>query len=193
MSSLINWLKILFSKAKKPWNLLFFVSFSFWSIGAFLKQQWQEPLAILGFGTLILALWIILSTYPVQFWGIDFKIVIIWLIICILSTVKIQESIKDIHPTPWQIKAIWITYPYVISLSSILPDFVTPQLRITIPPRLQVQKDLIVIFSSLLVSCWINFYFVIDQWILNDSKLAQKDMSKSLFVLKSEEIIPGQR
>jgi hypothetical protein len=55
-------------------------------------------------------------------------------------------------------------------------------------PKLQVRQRLIILVAwSLLISCWLQFYFVVDNWLREYPSLLAGNFQKSAFVVRLEE------
>lgn len=174
MKSLIQLFKTLFSRPPTLWQILFITSFFFWAIAAVNpNSQQQELLALCGFLCLIYALWVILSQYSLRYFWIDLKPIIVWFVFCAIVSLKLNQFAQ---------KVLWVSYPEVVAITQILPDLLRNPLE---KDRLQLQKNIIILLSGLLISCWIYSYFMIDEWVSNYPKLVDQDMEESLFVIKS--------
>lgn len=171
----------LFYRPPTLWQILFMISFGFWAMAAlmpiFQQKELQELVALLGFISLLCTLWFFLSQWTLCYLGIDLKLVIVWLFFCVAIGKKIDEL---------PAKVLWLTYPQVIALTQILPDFIKLY-SIDLQSRegkQRLQRNIIILLSSLLVSCWIYFYFMINAWAQEYSELMDTEkMKNSLFVI----------
>lgn len=78
----------------------------------------------------------------------------------------------------------WVLCPPVAAIATALPEFWDTPLKLKLPtPEVRLRLS-ILLLSHLLISCWIQFYFTIDQWIKTNPQLLDQDFSKSLFVFK---------
>ncbi|MBP0029907.1 DUF5357 family protein [Roseofilum sp. Guam] len=181
MSNFIQLFKTLFSKPPTLWQILFMIGFGFWTIAAlmpiFKLEKLQEPIAFFGFLTVLYALWIFLSQYTLDCWGIDFKPIIIWLIFSLIMSRTLDRVSQ---------KVLWVSYPESIALTQLFPDAI--RLRSldlgSAEGKKRLQRNIIILLSSLLISCWIYFYFMIDEWAIANPHLVNQNMDNSLFVIK---------
>ena len=178
MKLLIQLCKTLFSRPPTLWQILLIISFVFWTIATLRPDSpLQELMALLGLITLLYAVWIGLSKWNLRYLGIDLKPVIIWFLFCLIISRTIDRFPQ---------KVLWVTYPEVIALTQILPDVMKMRsLDLSLREGRQLlQRNFLLLLSSLLISCWIYWYFVIDEWIIANPELLNEDMEKSLFVIK---------
>jgi hypothetical protein len=160
------------------------ISFGFWAMAAlmliFQKEGLQELMALLGFISLLSTLWVFLNQWNLRYLGIDLKSIIVWLLFCIAISKKINVDDR------WLEKILWITYPQAIALTEILPDVIKIySVDIQSRERKQrLQRNIIILLSGLLVTCWIYLYFMINEWGQDHSELIDVEkMKNSLFVI----------
>ncbi|MDJ1171864.1 DUF5357 family protein [Roseofilum sp. BLCC_M154] len=184
MKHLIQLFNVLFSRPPTLWQILFTISFGFWAMAAlmliFQKEELQELMALLGFISLLSTLWVFLNQWNLRYLGIDLKSIIVWLLFCIAISKKINVDDR------WAEKILWITYPQAIALTEILPDVIKIY-SVDIQSReskQRLQRNIIILLSSLLVTCWIYLYFMINEWGQCHSELMDVEkMKNSLFVI----------
>ncbi|MDJ1172680.1 DUF5357 family protein [Roseofilum capinflatum] len=173
MKGLIQLFTTLFSRPPTLWQILFMTSFGFWAIAAINpNDQQQELLALCGFLCLIYALWTILNQYSLRYFWIDLKPIIVWFVFCVIVSIKLNRFSQ---------KVLWVSYPEVVAITQIVPDLLSNPLQ---KNRLQLQKNIIILLCGLLISCWIYSYFMIDEWVIENSELVDQNMEESLFVIK---------
>lgn len=181
MKNLIQLFNALFSRPPTLWQILFMIGFGFWAMAAlmpiFQKKELQELVALLGFISLLCSLWFFLSQWTLRYLGIDLKPIIVWLFFCVVISKK-PNKLPD--------EFLWLTYPQVIALTQILPDLIKIS-SIDLQSRegkQRLQRNIIIFLSSLLVSCWIYLYFMINAWGQEHSELMDVEkMKNSLFVI----------
>ncbi len=124
-----------------------------------------------------------------------------------------KENIKDGFPlSPWITGALVSMYifggnrgdisqnalvywPIISALIATIPDFLGEKagggVKIKRAP-LDKRQNLVILFASqFLLSCWFQFYFVIQDWLVQYPSLMADDFRKSAFVVKWESELPG--
>lgn len=83
-----------------------------------------------------------------------------------------------------------VLWPTVSALLTIVPEFFEgtgTEAKAQIPKVQDRQKLIILVACSMLLSCWIQFYFVIDNWLKEYPSLLADDFKRSAFVIRVEE------
>jgi len=183
MKFLIQLFNILFSRPPTLWQILLMIGFAFWAIGALMPilglLELQEVMALLGFISLLGSLWFLLRPYPLSYLGIDLKSILVWLCFCLIISRNLDGLAK---------KVLWIASPEAIALTQVLPDALrlrSLELK-SREARQLLQRNTLILLSSLLISCWIYFYYMINRWVTDYSWLTDLDeeqMKNSLFVI----------
>jgi hypothetical protein len=79
-----------------------------------------------------------------------------------------------------------IYWPVISAIIAALPDFLGEGFTLKAPP-LQKRQNLVVLFGTqILLSCWLQFYFVIQNWLVQYPSLVADDFDQSAFVVKWE-------
>lgn len=79
-----------------------------------------------------------------------------------------------------------ISWPPVSAFIAALPEFFDKRLILKLPPPASRQKLVIMFGSNLLVSCWFQFYFVMQSWVQEYPSVLVDDFSKSTFAVNLE-------
>jgi len=80
----------------------------------------------------------------------------------------------------------FIYWPVISAMIAALPDFVGDEMKLKIPPG-QKRQNLVVLFGTqMLLSCWFQFYFVLQDWLVEYPSLAADNFQQSAFVIKWE-------
>jgi hypothetical protein len=82
-----------------------------------------------------------------------------------------------------------VLWPTIASVITGIPEFFAgtgTSTKATIPKVEVRQKIIILLAWSMLISCWLQFYFVIDKWLKEYPSLSANDFKNSTFVIKIE-------
>jgi hypothetical protein len=79
-----------------------------------------------------------------------------------------------------------VSWPIISAIIAAIPDFLTDDLRLKTPPPYKRQNLVILFGTQMLLSCWFQFYFVIQDWIAQYPTLLADDFHQSAFVVKRE-------
>ncbi|MGB7440090.1 MAG: DUF5357 family protein [Coleofasciculaceae cyanobacterium] len=84
-------------------------------------------------------------------------------------------------------EAAIVYWPLVSAIIAVIPAFVKDELNMGPPQPQQRQNIAILLLSQLLLSCWFQFYFIIQGWLAEyPSVLADHQVNRSAFVVKLE-------
>jgi len=114
---------------------------------------------------------------PLKFLGISVNSWAMSILICLLVFKLLAGEV-----TSWA----WISCPPLAATIAAIPEFMESKNKFKIPAPEVRQKLVILFLSYLVLSCWLNFTFMIQEWLENDPSLMQQDFSKSSFVVKVE-------
>jgi hypothetical protein len=90
---------------------------------------------------------------------------------------------QEIGVTPRTI----VLWPTIAALITAAPEFVVgtgTSSKVQIPKVQERQKIIVLLAWSMLISCWIQFYFVIDKWIKEYPSLEAENFQRSTFVIR---------
>jgi Family of unknown function (DUF5357) len=82
-----------------------------------------------------------------------------------------------------------VLWPTIAAIITGIPEFFAgtgTSTKATIPKLEARQKIVILLAWSMLISCWIQFYFVIDKWLKEYPSLSADNFQRSTFVIKLE-------
>jgi hypothetical protein len=77
-----------------------------------------------------------------------------------------------------------IYWPIISAVIAALPDFLGDGLRFKVPPAPKRQNLVVLFGTQILLSCWLQFYFVIQDWVVQYPSLLADDFNQSAFVVK---------
>ncbi|MEH2405519.1 septal junction protein FraD [Nostoc sp.] len=83
-----------------------------------------------------------------------------------------------------------VFWPTISSLITAIPEFIEgndTDAKARIPKPEDRQRIIILVASSMLLSCWIQFYFVMDNWFQQYPSLQADTFKRSAFVVRTEE------
>ena len=78
-----------------------------------------------------------------------------------------------------------IYWPSISAVIAAIPDFVGDNLTIKRPPQKNRQNLVVLFGTQFLLSCWFQFYFVLQNWTGQYPSLLVDDVRKSAFVVKA--------
>ncbi len=83
-----------------------------------------------------------------------------------------------------------VIWPTIAALITAIPDFIEgtdTDSKARIPKPEARQKIIILVASCMVISCWLNFYFVMDKWLQEYPSLLADEFQNSTFVIKRGE------
>ncbi|MEH2193528.1 MAG: septal junction protein FraD [Nostoc sp.] len=83
-----------------------------------------------------------------------------------------------------------VFWPTISALITAIPEFIEgtdTDAKAKIPKPEDRQRIIILVASSMLLSCWIQFYFVMDHWFQQYPSLQADTFKRSTFVVRTEE------
>ncbi|MDZ8105885.1 MAG: septal junction protein FraD [Nostoc sp. DedQUE12a] len=83
-----------------------------------------------------------------------------------------------------------VFWPTISALITAIPEFIEgsdTDAKAQIPKPEDRQKIIILVASSMLLSCWLQFYFVVDNWLEEYPSLQADTFKTSTFVVRNEE------
>ncbi|MCL1468336.1 DUF5357 family protein [Argonema galeatum] len=181
MKKIINFLTF-FIKIVKPtqlfsWKTGILISFLIWVIALFAVAELQNILAFLSWLFLIIStVWFAVEN-PLMVSGISISS---WLpggLICIFMFGTLSNQIPSIALVSW---------PTASGAIAVLRELVQPGAKFKIPPPRVCKKLIILFLSHVLISCWLQFNFFIQNWLQRYPSLLADDFSQSTFVVKIE-------
>lgn len=98
------------------------------------------------------------------------------IIICLFVFGYILEQLQQIE--------LWVTLPLVVMLITAISDFTDSKLRFYLPNVATRQKLVTLLAVHLLISCWLQFFFVTNNLLKDYSILIGENFSNSAFVTK---------
>ncbi len=137
----------------------------------------KEILAGLSLIFIAIGMWFFTKEKPLKFLGISVNSWAMSILICLLLLKLFPGEV-----TSW----VWISCPQLAATIAAIPKFMESKNKFKIPAPEVRQKLVILFLSYLVLSCWLNFTFMIQEWLENDPSLMQQDFSKSSFVVKVE-------
>ncbi|MEH2055873.1 MAG: septal junction protein FraD [Nostoc sp.] len=85
---------------------------------------------------------------------------------------------------------IIVFWPTISALITAIPEFIEgndTDAKARIPKPQDRQRIIILVASSMLLSCWIQFYFVMDNWLRQYPSLQADTFKNSTFVVRTEQ------
>lgn len=81
-------------------------------------------------------------------------------------------------------REILVYWPIISGIIAVLPDFVGEQFKLTFPPPEKRLQEILLLSSQVLISCWFQFHFVVQDYVAQYPSLLVDDFRKSAFVVK---------
>ncbi|MEH1927538.1 MAG: septal junction protein FraD [Nostoc sp.] len=85
-----------------------------------------------------------------------------------------------------------VFWPTISALITAIPEFIEgndTDAKARIPKPQDRQRIIILVASSMLLSCWIQFYFVMDNWLEQYPSLQADTFKRSTFVVRREQAV----
>jgi hypothetical protein len=82
-----------------------------------------------------------------------------------------------------------VFWPTIAAIITAIPEFFagTGTTSKAAIPKLEVRQKIIILLAwSMLISCWLQFYFVLDQWLKEYPSLSAQNFQRSTFVIRLE-------
>ncbi len=82
-----------------------------------------------------------------------------------------------------------VLWPTISALVTAIPEFIEgsdTEAKAQIPKPEDRQRIIILVASCMLLSCWIQFYFVMDKWLQEYPSLQADNFKRSTFVVRTE-------
>ncbi len=164
------------------WKFFLFLSVLFWLIARYTQLSEQDIFSLLGLISAIICLLLFIQenifhqkspalsipyTQYLNLWTFTF-------FVCMIIGVGFREKIPH-----W----FWISIPLILGTLTILSSCLESGFKFRLPTPEVRHKLMIVALIHGLVSCWIQFYFIINYWVTNNPTLSQQDFSRSNFVI----------
>lgn len=138
----------------------------------------HDILARLSWVSFIVAVgWLTTQENPIVIWGLSLGPWITGLLVCLfLFSTSGQSTLPREAALSW---------PLIAAAIAVLPDvFSLETARWTKPPKRVRQRLMILVFSNLLLVCWILFYYRIQDWLVTYPGLQGERFDGSTFVFQ---------
>lgn len=180
IKKIINFLAFLLNLVKPPqlfsWKTVILISFFIWLIALFAAAEFQNILAFISWLFLIIgSIWFVAEN-PLMVSGISISSWLPGALICIFMFGSLRNQIPPIALVSW---------PAVSGAIAALREFVHGA-KFKIPSPQVCQKLVILFLSHVLISCWLQFNFFIQNWFERYPSLLADNFSQSTFVVKIE-------
>jgi hypothetical protein len=113
-----------------------------------------------------------------QWWGITNNVKLIpWLtgaLVCFLFFGNFTGELPKIS---------WVIWPLVSAAIAVIPDFLNRELKFQLPKPEQRPAIIAFISTQALLSCWIQFYFVVQTWVADYPALLADDLGRSAITI----------
>lgn len=166
-------------KLKPPkilsWQTVVLLSIFVWLTGFFAIGLYQELIAVFSWLLLIIGGGWFSAENPIEVGIFSVSAWVTGALICIFIFRSWNEQTPPIA---------YVTWPIISAAIAILPQVVKSGGKLKMPAP-QIRQNLVILLSiHLLISCWIQFHFYIQNWLEKYPSLLADDFSKSAFVVK---------
>lgn len=165
--------KFLTPPSAYSWQTLISLSFFSWLMSFLATELVQNFISCMGWIFLIFGVSWATTENPIKIWGIPIGPWITGALVCIFI---FGVWTGEVPP------AAWVSWPIISAILASLRDFITDELRFKVPPPVSRQKLVILFGCNLLVSCWIQFHFLIQDWLRQYPSLLADDLRGSTFI-----------
>ncbi|WP_017653425.1 septal junction protein FraD [Fortiea contorta] len=180
--SLLGLRKLVVPAKAYSWQTFIYLSLYSWVISYFATTPIKEIIALFGWLFLIAGTAWYTTEDPVRVPG-TFMPVGALITGFLVSVFAFGNELNGITP---QTIVLW---PTISALVTVIPNFFVgtgvgakPQ----IPKPEDRQKLIILLGSSMLISCWLQFYFVMDNWLMEYPSVQSDSFKRSTFVVRTE-------
>ncbi|AOY81466.1 DUF5357 family protein [Moorena producens JHB] len=150
---------------------IFFILFVYWVTAAAAKLRIAKK-------SLPLGAWITGALTSIYLFGINLNVGEYQPEIQGISTYLFGIDSRDVS------SLTFISWPLISALIAALPYILAVEFKVKKPSPAERQYLVILFGSQLLISCWIQFYFVIQNWLVQYPSLLSDDFIHSSFVWK---------
>lgn len=165
------------------WKFFLFISVICWLIARYTQADEQNIFSLLGLISAILCLFffvqenifrvsvpalVIPQLQFLNYWTIG-------LLLCVVVGISLKDKIPQ-----W----FWVSVPLILGGLTAVPAFLESGLQLKLPAPAIRQRLMIILLLHGLVSCWVQFYFIINNWVITNPNLNQQDFTQSHFVIK---------
>ncbi|WP_066374976.1 MULTISPECIES: septal junction protein FraD [unclassified Anabaena] len=179
--------KILIPPKAYSWQTLMYLSVFSWALSYFAIGYVRDIIALCGWLFLIAGTAWYTTDDPVKVPGTYMPLgaVITGFLVSVFALGNQETGITPIAIVFW---------PTIAALITAIPEFIEGNdidSKARVPKPESRQKIIILVGSCMIISCWLQFYFVMDKWLQQYPSVLADDFRRSTFVIiseKSEEI-----
>lgn len=158
------------------WQTLIWLSIFSWIMSSLSTEPVQNILAFMGWIFLITGVNWATIVNPPKIAGFSVGPWFTGALVCIFIFGNWTEGRSSIALIFW---------PPISAIIACIPDFFAPGLKFRFPPLSVRPRIVILLASNLLISCWLQFYFVLQSWVEQYPTLLLLDnLQKSAFLVR---------
>lgn len=178
--------KILVPPKAYSWQTFIYLSVFSWGLSYFATSYIKDVIAFFGWLFLIAGTAWYTTEDPLRVPGTFMPVgaVITGFLVSLVFAFGNQEDVI----TPRTI----VFWPTISALITAIPEFIEgndTDAKARIPRPEDRQRIIILVASSMLLSCWIQFYFVMDNWLGQYPSLQADTFKRSTFVVRREQVV----
>jgi hypothetical protein len=174
--------KLIMPPKAYSWQTFIYLSICAWAASYFATSPIKDIIAFTGWGFLIAGTAWYTTDDPLRVPGTFMPVgaLITGLLVSVFAFGN-QQSVV----TPRTI----VLWPTIAAFITAIPEFFAgtgTSTKATVP-KIEVRQKIIVLLAwSMLISCWLQFYFVMDKWLKEYPSMSANDFKNSTFVIKIE-------
>ncbi|MBD2182088.1 DUF5357 family protein [Planktothrix sp. FACHB-1355] len=179
MKEISKWVSIFVKLIKPPqifsWQTGFIISLLIWSIAVFTIASLQNILALVSWLFLLISSVLFAIEKPLIIGGIALSPWISGALMSIFLFSISSNRIQDFALVIW---------PILSGIIAVMAELMHPGGKFKIPSPASGQRLVILFLIHVLISCWLQFNFFIQDWLQRYPSLLVDNFSQSTFVIK---------
>jgi len=174
--------KLFVPKIAYSWQTLIYLSVFSWGISFFATPPIKDTIAFFGWLFLIAGTSWYTTDNPLRIPGTFMPVgaVITGFLLSVFAFGQQENGISS---------GTIVLWPTISALITAIPEFFEgsgTDAKAQIPKPEDRQKIIVLLASSMVISCWLQFYFVVNNWLDKYPSLLSDNFKRSAFVIRTE-------